>query len=80
MIPVSTLYDEYIEQRKLTEQKKPVEYIVPPPSRGVGTIKSKVLHKFYEIAYKSINFWLQTGMCDVFFIKMRDIPFDFSSI
>ena len=36
MIPVSTLYDEYIERRKFTEQKKknPVEYIVPPPSRG----------------------------------------------
>ena len=35
MIPVSTLYDEYIERRKFKEQKKnPVEYIVPPPSRG----------------------------------------------
>ena len=35
MIPVSTLYDEYIERRKFTEEKKnPVEYIVPPPSRG----------------------------------------------
>ena len=31
MIPVSTLYDEYIDRPKLTEQKKPVEYIVPPP-------------------------------------------------
>ena len=33
MIPVSTLYDDYIERRKFTEQKKknPVEYIVPPP-------------------------------------------------
>ena len=44
MIPVSTLYDEYIERRKFTEQKKnPVEYIVPPPSRGseqkVGLVK-----------------------------------------
>ena len=35
MIPVSTLYDEYIERRKFTEQKKnPVEYIVPPPQEG----------------------------------------------
>ena len=35
MIPVSTLYDEYIERQKFTEQKKnPVEYIVPPHSRG----------------------------------------------
>ena len=32
MIPVSTLYDEYIDRPKLTEQKKnTVEYIVPPP-------------------------------------------------
>ena len=40
MTPVSTLYDEYIDRPKLTEQKNPFEYIVPPPSRGVGT-KSK---------------------------------------
>ena len=31
MIPVSTLYDEYIDRRKLTEQKNPFEYIVPSP-------------------------------------------------
>ena len=36
MIPVSTLHDEYIDRPKLTEQN-PFEYIVPPPSRGVGT-------------------------------------------
>ena len=39
MIPVSTLYDENIERRKFTEQKKPFEYIVPPPLKRVGTIK-----------------------------------------
>ena len=38
MISVSTLYDEYIDRPKLSEQKNPFEYIVPPPSRGVGTI------------------------------------------
>ena len=40
MIPVSTLYDEYIDLPKLSEQKNPFEYLVPPPppSRGVGTI------------------------------------------
>ena len=32
--PLTTLYDEYIDQPKLSEQKKPVEYIVPP----LGTI------------------------------------------
>ena len=31
MIPVSTLYDEYIDRPKLSEQKNPFEYIVPPP-------------------------------------------------
>ena len=32
MIPVSTLYDEYIDRPKLNEQQKdPFEYIVPPP-------------------------------------------------
>ena len=30
MIPLTILYDEYIDRPKLTEQKKPVEYIVPP--------------------------------------------------
>ena len=46
MIPVSTLYDEYIDRPKLSEQEKPFEYIVPPPppprnnkARAVGTIK-----------------------------------------
>ena len=35
MIPVSTLYDEYIDRPKLTEQKKnPVDYIVPLPQEG----------------------------------------------
>ena len=31
MIPVSTLYDKYIDRPKLSEQKNPFEYIVPPP-------------------------------------------------
>ena len=32
MIPLTFLYDEYIDRPKLTEQKKnPFEYIVPPP-------------------------------------------------
>ena len=30
MIPVSTLYDEYIDRPELSEQKNPFEYIVPP--------------------------------------------------
>ena len=37
MMPLTTLYDEYIDRSKLSEQKKPVEYVVPPPLRGVAT-------------------------------------------
>ena len=38
MIPLTFLYDEYIYRPKLSEQKNPFEYIVPPPASGVGTI------------------------------------------
>ena len=39
MIPLTFLYDEYIDRPKFTEQKKnPFEYIVPSPTSGVGTI------------------------------------------
>ena len=37
MIPVSTLFDEYIDRPKLTEQKNPFEYIVPPPPPHEGS-------------------------------------------
>ena len=37
MIPLTFLYDEYIDRPKLTGQKKPFEYIVPSPTSGVGT-------------------------------------------
>ena len=38
MILLAFLYDEYIVRPKLSEQKKPFEYIVLPPASGVGTI------------------------------------------
>ena len=38
MIPLTFLYDEYIDRPKLTEQKNPFEYIVLSPTNGVGTI------------------------------------------
>ena len=34
MIPVSTVYDEYIDRPKLSAQKTPFGYIVPPPTYG----------------------------------------------
>ena len=37
MIPLTTVYDEYIDRSKLSYQKKTFEYIVPPPSIGVRT-------------------------------------------
>ena len=39
MMPLTFLYDEYIDRPKFTEQKKknPFEYIVPSPTSGVGT-------------------------------------------
>ena len=37
MIPLTALYDDYIDWPKLSEQKKPFEYIVPPPLKLVGT-------------------------------------------
>ena len=36
MLPLTFLYDEYIDGPELTEQRNPFEYIVPSPS-GVGT-------------------------------------------
>ena len=39
MVPLTTLYDDYIDRPNLTEQKKPFEYIVPPPIKWVGTTK-----------------------------------------
>ena len=42
MIPLTFLYDEYIDRPKFTEQKKnPFEYIVPSPTSGVGTMKEQ---------------------------------------
>ena len=40
MIPVSTLYDEYIERRKFTEQKKPSRVYSSSPLKRVGTMKA----------------------------------------
>ena len=36
MIPLTILYDDYIDRPKLTEQKNPFEYIVPPLTGGGG--------------------------------------------
>ena len=63
MIPLTFLYDEYIDRSKLSEQKNPLEYIVPPPTRGVGTETSSVLiidfTRVESLAstYEYVSFW-----------------------
>ena len=38
MIPLTTLYDKYIDRQKMTEKKNVFEYIVPPLLKWVRTI------------------------------------------
>ena len=45
MIPLKTLYDNYIDRPKLSEQKVPFEYIIPPTLKWVGTKISMNLYK-----------------------------------
>ena len=42
MVPLVTLYVEYIVGQKWTEQKNPFAYIVPSPLKMVGTNKKNV--------------------------------------
>ena len=42
MIPLTFFYNEYIDRPKLTEQKNPFEYIVPPPPPQVGSEQKKI--------------------------------------
>ena len=44
MIPLTTLYDDYIFRPKLTEQKTHLHIIVPPPQK-VGWNKNSVFNK-----------------------------------
>ena len=50
MIPLTVLYDEYIDRPKLFEEKNAFEYIVPPTASGVGT---KIWQTNWIIYYKS---------------------------
>ena len=51
MIPVSTLYDEYIDRRKLTEQKKTHLIILFLPHKWVGTINDFL----FKLTYLSVE-------------------------
>ena len=71
MIPLTFLYDEYIDRPKFTEQKKknPFEYIVPSPTSGVGTTRlSKLGVKFVGFFTRAKNIWINlTIYCLVFY-------------
>ena len=59
MIPLTFLYDEYIDRPKLTEQKKPpFQYIVPPPHKW-GRNKKPEFHQLNN--YNTIVLKLKTN-------------------
>ena len=67
MIPLTFLYDEYIDRPKLTEQKNPFEYIVPSLTSGVGTttgnkISNGGLNVTCQLSYNGM-----TRLCKLFF-------------
>ena len=49
MIPLTFLCDEYIDRPKLTEQKNPFEYIVPPPPHKWGRNKNEDANVWFLI-------------------------------
>ena len=52
MIPLISFYDEYIDRRKFTEQKKnPFEYIVPPPHMMGSEQKSHQFRCTYQLTF-----------------------------
>ena len=56
MIPLTFLCDEYIDRPKLTEQKNPFEYIVPPPpTSGVGTKNKMTVLNFSSAIIHGAN-------------------------
>ena len=46
MTPLIILYDEYIDRPKLTEQKNPLEYTVPPLPLKWGSEELNFLARF----------------------------------
>ena len=50
MIRLTTLYDDYIDRPKLSEQKNLFEYILPPPLKWVGTQKANYRY-FYAVHF-----------------------------
>ena len=87
MIPVSTHYDEYIDwpKLKLSDKKNPFEYIVPPPSRGVGTksnhcslICAVLFNKIYLFRYiVEASYFVKDTTYQLNYTKIRLISISF---
>ena len=48
MIPLTTLYNDYIYQPKLNEQKNQFAYIVPPPAKVGRNKNCRILLSAYR--------------------------------
>ena len=58
MIPLTFLYEEYIDGPKLSEQKNPFEYLVPSPTSGVGTMMLK------QVIMENLHYQKKTTIVD----------------
>ena len=54
MIPFTIHYDEFIDRPKLTEQKKPFEYIVTPSTLKWGSKQMGHLYNFGALSRKHL--------------------------
>ena len=64
MIPLTTLFDDYIDRPILTEQKNPFESIVPPPIK-VGRNNEVVL--VYLILERYVQIWRELSLIMIVF-------------
>ena len=64
MIPVSILYDEYIDRRKLTE-KKPIWVYSSSPLKRVGTIRL-FLYWLYSLLHLNVLLILNESSFNLF--------------
>ena len=55
IISLTTLYDEYIDEPKLSEQKNRVQCIVPPLKRDRNKYRFKTDEKCHKLTFKNIG-------------------------
>ena len=56
IIPLTTLFDEFIDRRSLAEPKKTVEHVARLPLNWVGTINFSISK--FKISIIALNFFL----------------------